>query len=118
MNALVPWTLPRLFLRPHAPPAMHVDVNVSALFLCCPHASYKHNVQSLNDALAKKKKELVSARLARTRTTGAGPPGPRSPCPAARPAGMRSRHVQVRTREVIVVRPNFEAGCWGGGGAC
>ena len=54
--------------------------------------------QNLNDALAKKKKELVTARLARTRAVGAGPAGPRSPCPAARAARMRSRHVQVATR--------------------
>ncbi|CAM9771908.1 unnamed protein product, partial [Ectocarpus sp. 6 AP-2014] len=55
----------------------------------------KTKIKSLNDALSKKKKELVAARLARTRAVGAGPPGPRSPCPAARSVGMRSRHVQL-----------------------
>eukprot|EP00752_Nemacystus_decipiens_P007715 g6898.t1 len=59
------------------------------------NSDLKAKIKSLNDALLKKKKELVSARLARTRATGAGPPGPRSPCPAARSAGMRSRHVQL-----------------------
>ncbi|CAM9773902.1 unnamed protein product [Scytosiphon promiscuus] len=55
----------------------------------------KTKIKSLNDALSKKKKELVTARLARTRAMGAGPAGPRSPCPAARATGMRTRHVQL-----------------------
>lgn len=73
-----------------------------------PLSTYRAHAQSLNDALSKKKKELVAARLARTRAVGAGPPGPRSPCPAARSVGMRSRHVQVcfggcHFEELIVV---------------
>lgn len=69
----------------------HLMSSSSAL----PLSTYRAHAQSLNDALSRKKKELVAARLARTRAVGAGPPGPRSPCPAARSVGMRSRHVQV-----------------------
>lgn len=68
-------------------------------FLECMYSffllAHPTHAQSLTHALAKTKKALVTARLARNRAMGGAPPGPRSPCPAARVAGVRTRHVQV-----------------------